>query len=219
MLHHIQRSVIDVLAGMETARYGDLKPADLDGNQFTYHLKQLVSAKLVVQNDDGTYSLTKSGRSYLVHRYEDEAESAHTIFLLVVRSGDKLLLRKRLVQPALGHVGFIHGEPLASEPLEQTIRDRFKLKTGLDTPDITIHASGLIRMTKSDEIESFSHAIIASMSLPSDDLPIGADATGENFWVTESELANVSDLLPSCVDIITLVSEGGSWFDWSYDVS
>src|SRR6476646_2791634 len=111
MLHHIQKSVIDVLASKDPAHYSDLKPADMDGNQFTYHLKQLLSDKLVQKNDDGTYSLTQKGRKYLVHRFEDPVESAHTVFLVVIRHADKVLLRERKVQPLQGYVGFIHGEP------------------------------------------------------------------------------------------------------------
>lgn len=217
MLHHIQKTVIDNLASKESARYGELKPSDMDGNQFTYHLKQLVIDKYVAQNEDGTYSLTKKGQDYLVRRYEDPEESAHSILLIVIRYGHKLLLRRRRVQPALGKVGFVHGEPLASEPLEQTVRERVQLKTGLDLDNIQTVGSGLVRMYRDNQIESFSHAIIVTANAKTDSLEILQDETGENFWVDEKELNAVENLIPSCHDILQLVENNSViWFDKTY---
>ncbi len=216
MLHHIQRAVIDVLASADPARYIDLKPSDLDGNQFTYHLKQLIADKLVVKNDDGMYSLTQKGRTYLVTRYENPDEMAHTIFLVVIRHGSQLLLRRRLVQPSLGAVGFLHGEPVVSQPLKESVMARIILKTGLTVTDITSHSSGLIRIFKDTKPESFSHAIIISAQAKSDKLGVIQDKTGENFWVKESELDTVKDLLPSCIDILATIDQKKHWFDLRY---
>ena len=220
MLHHIQRSIIDVLSSEESRRYGELKPADMDGNQFTYHLKQLIASKFVGQNDDGTYSLTAEGRTYLVHRYEELSDAAHTIFLMAITHGDNILLRKRLVQPSLGAVGFLHGEPTAPKPLTDSISERITSKTGLAARDIHIHSSGLIRIYRHDELQSFSHAIIVTAELDSEELPIAQDKTGENFWVSRHDLKAVPNLLPSCQDILQLLDQKNtSWFDLSYDES
>lgn len=217
MLHHIQKTVIDTLASKESARYGELKPSDMDGNQFTYHLKQLIVDKYVAQNEDGSYSLTKTGKTYLVHRFENPEDSAHTIFLVVIRFDDKILLRKRLVQPALGKVGFVHGEPLASQPLEQTVAERVRLKTGLEITNIVTHGSGLIRMYDGDQLESFSHAVILSASADTDVLPVQSDTTGENFWIAEADLSSVEGLIPSCIDILDLLqAHSHIWFDRQY---
>ncbi len=218
MIHHIQRSIINVLAHKDPARYADLKPEDLDGNKFTYHLKQVVSAKLVDQNDDGTYSLTPHGRAYLVHRYEDSNESAHTIFLVVLRHGDKLLLRRRLVQPSNGFAGFIHGEPVSTKPLEESVKTRILGKTGLEISNIKVHASGFITMVKGGQPESFSHAIIISADTSTDELPIVRDETGENFWINESDIDTTENLLQSCPDILKLVkTDAPGWFNWTYN--
>ncbi len=185
----------------------------MDGNQFAYHLKQLLGDKMIVKNDDGTYSLTSTGKSYLVHRYENQSDSAHTIFLVVIRNGNNILLRRRKVQPMLGWTGFVHGEPLAGESLDVTIRNRVKDKTGLDIDNFTVHGSGLIRMP-----ESFSHAIIASVETGSKELPIVEDETGMNFWA-EDTLETVDKLIPSSGDILEYINDTDRhWFDWSYDL-
>lgn len=218
MLHHIQRTIIDVLSSEETRRYAELKPADMDGNQFTYHLKQLVTSKLVTQNSDGTYSLTAAGRTYLVYRYEELGDSAHTIFLVIITCGNDILLRKRLVQPSLGAVGFIHGEPTATTSLVDSISKRVMAKTGSAIHDVQIRSSGLIRIFKEGEIQSFSHAIIATADAPSKDIPITRDETGENFWISRNDIGSVPHILPSCYAILDFLDqEHIPWFDLSYD--
>jgi hypothetical protein len=220
MLHHIQKSIINVLAATDPARYADLKPADMDGNQFTYHLKQLITDKLVTKNDDSTYSLTQKGRSYLIRRFENAEESAHSIFLVIIRHGDKVLLRERKVQPMNGYVGFVHGEPIASQPLDFTIRDRIKAKTGIeiDVDTITTHGSGLIRIIHDGQTQSFSHAIITEVTVETDDLPITEDGTGRNFWMHDDDAGPIKNL-PSNGDIFMYAKEPSwSWFDWTYEI-
>lgn len=220
MLHHVQKSIIDKLSTKDTARYAELKPDDMDGNQFTYHIKQLLSAKLIQRDDEGNYSLTKSGKTHLVYRYENPSNSAHTIFLVVIRCGEKLLLRKRLVQPMLGFSGFVHGEPSAEENLTDTIIARVKNKTGLQISDIKINSGGLIKISNNENIvESFSHAIIVTTEIDNVRLPISQDETGENFWINQKEIGSVENLLPSCQKILEMIDSGKNvWFDWSYTI-
>lgn len=209
-----------MLAHADPARYADLKPADMDGNQFTYHLKQLITNKLVTKNDDNTYSLTQKGRSYLIRRFENAEDSAHSIFLVIIRCGDKVLLRERKVQPMNGYVGFVHGEPIASEPLDFTIRERIKAKTGIeiDADTIMTHGSGLIRIIHNGQIQSFSHAIIAEVAVDNDELPIIEDQTGRNFWMHDDDTGPVKNL-PSNGDIFTYAKDPSwSWFDWTYEI-
>ena len=42
--HHIQRQIVYQLAFVDSLRFGELKPDDLDNKLFTYHLKKVVSA-------------------------------------------------------------------------------------------------------------------------------------------------------------------------------
>jgi len=219
MLHHIQKHIIDVLATVDPARYADLRPDDMDGNQFTYHLKQLITDRLVAKNEDGTYSLTQKGRTYLVTRYENPDEMAHTIFLVIVRHGGKLLLRERRVQPMLGYIGFVHGEPVVGKTLGESVRERVALKTGVDIEDIMVRGSGLIRIVKDGQPQSFSHAIIVQAVAGSGDLPITEDETGKNSWIPEDQLDSVAQLLPSCFDVLAFARDpAGGWFERTYDV-
>lgn len=202
MLHHIQKTVLDKLSTVESLRYGQIKPAELDGNTFGYHLKQLISESFVTKSTAGDYALTAKGRDYIVHRYEDPTKSAHTIFLLIIRRGDSYLVRRRKVQPFLGKIGFIHGEPEPGVSVTETARKRLYNKTGIDIP-LTVVGSALITQYLGEELHSYSHAIILN-GTASGDIAVTEDATGENLWV---ESLSGDTILPSCADI--------SQADWS----
>ncbi|HEV7952045.1 MAG TPA: hypothetical protein VGO98_01590 [Candidatus Saccharimonadales bacterium] len=214
MLHHIQKSILDNLATSESSRYSDLKPKDMDGNIFSYHLKLLVADHYALKNNDGSYTLTHKGKDYIVHRYEDALSRAHSIFLITIRRGDEWLMRERLVQPLLGMSGFIHGEPVASEPLLETATKRLKEKTGLSLP-LSIHSSGLIRILRNDNVESFSHAIIFTGET-NDTIITHEDRTGRNYWLATADMKK-DDILPSCSDIVALLSHKRySPFEFTY---
>lgn len=213
MIHHIQRTILDRLATSKNLRYSEIKPDDLDGNVFGYHLKSVMSDGYVEKNADGTYQLTSSGRNYIVHRYEDSSRSAHTIFLIVIRHGSSYLLRRRKVQPMLGYSGFIHGEPEPGMSVIEAATNRLRDKSNLDI-SLSIRGSALITQSLNDELQSYSHVVILYGETKSDNIKSG-DETGENFW---SEINAVDDLLPSCHDIIDLIESGDSWFEKSYDI-
>lgn len=216
MIHHIQRAILDRLATTNSARYGEIKPAELDGNSFTYHMKQLISDRYVLKNKDGSYALAPKGKDYIVHRYDGPALQAHSIFLIAIRRGDEWLMRERLVQPLLGMSGFVHGEPIATEPLIETATKRLQEKAGLNVP-LSIHSSGLIRISRDDTVESFSHAIILTGEADQD-ISITDDKTGRNYWVQASDLRK-SNILPSCTDIVALLSQDSVYpFEFIYRI-
>lgn len=216
MIHHIQKHIMDVLSTAHSCRYGQLKPADMDGNVFTYHLKQLLQDNYIDKSDDGDYALSGKGRDYIVHRYEDPLLQAHSILLIVVRRGDQWLMRERLVQPLLGMTGFVHGEPFAGTNVVAVAQQRLTDKTGIVTP-LTLHSSGLITMNRDDQTESYSHAIIL-YGETNDDITIHQDLTGRNSWMSLSEMSAI-DVLPSSFDIIDRIEHNFTLpFDVSYDI-
>jgi hypothetical protein len=214
MLHHIQKAILDTLATSQSSRYSDLKPKDMDGNIFSYHLKSLTSDHYVDKNEDGLYALSQKGKNYIVHRHENTLLHAHSIFLIAIKRGDEWLMRERLVQPLLGMSGFIHGEPIANEPILETAARRLHEKTGLCLT-LSVHGSGLISILRDGDVESFSHAIILTAET-NDDMTIYEDQTGRNYWLATTEL-RAATILPSCIDIIGQVARNDtSAFELSY---
>lgn len=215
MLHHIRRSILDKLAVAECLRYSELKPKHLDGNVFTYHLKGLIIDNLVEKNDAGNYFLTSTGRDYIVHRYEDSALSAHSIFLLVLKRQSEYLLRRRTVQPLIGYSGFIHGEPEVGVDIIKTASKRLQDKTGIEKVDLAIAGSALISQYRADELYSFSHAVIIN-GQTDQNIIVEDDHTGRNFW---ANVDGVDKLLPSCIDIIRMIDNKQTWLECSYKLA
>lgn len=187
----------------ERARFGELKPKGMDGNMFTYHLQQLIAQKYVVKNDDGTYELTPTGKAAGINiQLSGKAmlEQAHAILLLAVRDETGAwLLRKRLAQPNYGLVGFIHGEPVATEPAIESARAVLQRRTGL-TADFTVAGSGYIRIFKAGSLESFTAFTLLKAEIERKQMKT-ADETGENFWAPEPDF-NAPAMLPSMPDLV-----------------
>lgn len=211
MRHHIQRSILDKLATAPSRRYSELKPAELDGNTFVYHLKALITEGYVEKTAEGNYQLTVKGRDFIVRRYEDSAQSARVIYLLVIKNGSSYLLRKRNTQPLLGYTGFVHGEPEPSVDVVTSAQHRLLLKTGLTTP-LAIRGSALLTQYKNDELQSYSYAVILYGETNETSL-IAGDATGTNSW---RGLRDTPSLLPSCHDLVTMIERGDTWLEQTY---
>lgn len=205
---------MDTLATAESKRYGQLKPSDLDGNVFGYHLKSLLVDNYVSKTIDGHYTLTSKGKDYIVHRYENPLLQAHSIYLIALSQGDKWLLRERLIQPLIGMSGFVHGEPVPGESILETAQRRLTTKTGI-TANLRIHSSGLVAIMRGDKLESYSNTIIV-VGETSQDITIEKDETGRNYWLSAAELTS-KNVLPSCNDIVNRITgNDASSFDLSY---
>lgn len=216
MLHITQKNILDSLARAESCRYADLKPAHIDGNVFGYHLKRVITDKLVDKGDDGLYRLTELGRQYIITRYEDPLKSAHSILLIVLRRGEDYLIRERTIQPMLGTAGFVHGEPKLDLSAVEAAQLRLLDKTGIEST-LEVAASGLITIHKNSELESYSHAIVLTGESSTADIPIARDSTGINRWVHKSELSK-SHMIPSCTDILRILEQNKPWFELTYNL-
>lgn len=100
--HPIEKHILEVLGGVESARFISLRPPRTDTNLLTYHLKLLISRGLVSKRSDRYYIsqkgiyvssiTTKSGVSVL------DAVLVR-IGLVIQNSNGDILLEKRSSQP------------------------------------------------------------------------------------------------------------------------
>lgn len=217
--HNVQRQILRKLGFYERARFTDIKPPELENNAFQYHLKQLIAAKLIRKNEDGTYEITAEGKQEFIvsHLSRSELhEQAHAIFLCALRDGNKWLVAKRKVQPEIGLTGFVHSEPVAEEPLLVTARQRFRDKTGL-TADFTVKGAGYIRIFKDGELSSFVHATLLYAEGYEGTLQTEYH-TSSHEWMTPGELGHAT-AIPSMPLLIDLLDEKSSpFFDATYNL-
>lgn len=197
--HHLQRSIVYRLAFSPSLRFSELKPDLIENKLFTYHLKKVVSAKLVEKRSDGTYSLTAEGRR-LGTRVLDKRlaviDQPESVLLLAIRrqSDRAWLLYRRKTHPLIGKVGFMHSSPRADEPCELTATRECLEKTGIKATFRTL-GGGYFRIYRDMELESFTHFTL----LVSDDVKGTLqqnDEYAEYFWVENPDFAG-SDMLPN----------------------
>lgn len=217
--HHIQKQIITDLVECEFARYADLKPSNIEGNVFTYHLKNLITQKYIMKNDDGAYCLTNKGKLYGINssiKSKDLLEQAHSIILLYIRNKDRWLLRKRLVQPMHGKIGFIHGEPISEETIEETGKRILLTRTGLEG-DMTVKGSGYIMIQDDISMIAYSNFTLLEVNNLKGEM-IKLDSHGENMWLENPDF-NSSEMIPSMPDLVSAINSTGLFFmDKKYTV-
>lgn len=217
--HHLQKQIIAALVEAETARYADLKPKHIDGNTFTYHLHSLEKQKFIIKNSDGLYELTNKGKLYGINSSLKKAElfeQAHSIILLSIRDGNSWLLRKRLVQPLYGKIGFIHGEPVAGETILEAATRTLARRTDLEGT-FAVKGSGYICMNHADELVAYSHFTLVEVGDVRGKLK-EADSHGENIWLEQPDF-NSPDMIPSMPALAAELEKPGIFFvDLSYSL-
>ncbi|MGB3946163.1 MAG: hypothetical protein WBK76_05000 [Candidatus Saccharimonadales bacterium] len=197
--HHIQKSIVYDLAFAESLRFSDLKPDDMENKAFTYHLKKVVKAGLVVKQEDGTYSLTMKGRRVGKGALKKESrllDRAYSILLLAVRNieTDEWLLYKRQTQPLLGLTGFMQAQPVAEADASRTAQETCLEQTGIQT-EFTVQGHGYFRVYRKGELESFIHFTLLLGESPSGQLHETAESVGY-FWQRTPNFAH-PDMLPN----------------------
>src|SRR5918996_1637704 len=105
-MHYIQQKILHGLTHVDSARFSALRPSEIASNHFIYHLKQLIRDRLVLKNQDGSYSLTPAGKAYVDKVSFDgfRPRSQPKIVNLIAcqnRKGEYLLY-KRKHQPFIG---------------------------------------------------------------------------------------------------------------------
>lgn len=205
-------------------RFSELNPSGIDSNLYNYHLHQLISMHYVEKTEGNRYHLTETGKAEGVNwgmSLEQRLASAHSILLLYVQDKEgHLLLRKRTVHPMFGKIGFLHGEPTATESLETSAAVALKKRTGLQA-DFHVAGSGFIRILDGEHIESFVSFTMLCAVMDSRELLISSSETGENFWTDKSnpDLSH-PDMLPSMTDLAKLCSSHSNshfFFDKTYN--
>lgn len=195
--HHIQRQIVYQLAFADSLRFSELQPADLENKLFTYHLKKLVVAKLIVKLADGSYSLTSEGRRMgkgVLRREQKHVDRAYSILLLAIRRGDDWLIFKRHTHPLIGLSGFMQARPIADELATKTAMRTCKEQTNLDGR-FTVHGHGFFRMYRNDELESFINFTLLICTDTTGDL-VTRSEFGEYQWQASPDFLG-PDMLPN----------------------
>jgi ADP-ribose pyrophosphatase YjhB (NUDIX family) len=204
-MHRLQQHILSQLIHYPERRYADLKPDEVEGNLFMYHLRQLMAAGWVIKREDGKYELTPDGLRYaesLSLKTFSPRIQPRIVTLLVCRNEvGEVLLYRRHRQPLIGLSGFPYGKIHLGETILEAAGRELSEKTGL-AARLTHRGDGYITTYVGAEMVSqimfhlFEGTQIKGQLLRHVD--------GEAHWITEAEIAE-HKTLPSVIDLLRLL--------------
>jgi len=204
-MHRLQQHIFGLLINNPSLRYARLKPAEVEGNLFMYHLRALINQGWVHKRPDGQYELTPEGKRYadtLSLKTLTPRIQPRIVTLLAVRDDKgRWLLFRRKRHPMLGWVGFPYGKIHLGESVSEAAHRELKEKTGVEAK-LVHRGDGYITFYENAEAISqiFFHLFIGTN-------PHGSlkknPPSGTVFWGRLEDADNT--YMPSLADLAKLI--------------
>lgn len=199
-MHELQKQILKNLMLSKKAKYSTLKPPEIEGNLFSYHLKNLVTENLI-ELKAGFYYLTSKGKQHvdrISYTTLQTRVQPKIVTLIVLKEKGKYLLYERKRMPFINHIGFPYGKIHLEERILDAANRELLEKTGLEA---TLKHRGDVYITVHDEMELISHMLCHVFS--------GSKVSGELkkdevFWSKIEEFPK-SKLIPGVTQIKKLL--------------
>jgi len=211
-MHWIQRHILLKLTTNECAKYTELIPEGVEGNLFSYHLKQLWTEKLIQKRDE-TYSLTSTGKRKVANMSLASSKDIQTprVFAMVYieSSDDKICLFNWGRQPYLGHTSLPFDRVIYGTSVLETAEEALRNKTG-QSGELEFAGTASVIVNK-DEKPS-THYIAHIYRMKSNAALLASDGmTGKPFWEKITNYTD-NDLVYGTSEIIELLKTKKSPF-------
>lgn len=123
--HHVARGILMRLYTRSAAAYAELKPHELTGNAFNYHLRHVVAQGLVMQDGEGSYRLSATGRllmdSVSLESMRLKLRPVAGLMILVRAPNGHVLAYESKREPLRGTVGLPFGKLRLGDSLDATV--------------------------------------------------------------------------------------------------
>lgn len=214
-MHEIQKHILKKLSSVDKARYGELKPRTVEGNQFVYHLRTLMRNGYV-RNSGGVYSLASLGQQ-LVDRMSfktfKERIQPKVVSIIALKDGNEYLFYKRNRLPFLGRVGFPYGKIHLEERILDAAHRELLEKTNLRA---TLKHRGVVYLTVHNETELVVHMLCHVFTGTDPEGELRSDTTfGGCFWSSMKDIPEKS-LIPGVKQIIKHLERDKQFFFAEY---
>ena len=215
--HDIQKNILTRLTYMGEARFSDLKPPKVATNLFSYHVKLLERRGMIERTDEGGYTLSLLGLSY-IDRLNEDGEFAYQqpkmVTMFVIQNSDgNILLERRHKQPYIDTWTLPNGKlSIDDETLRDAAMNEIEKRTGLKHVIMRHAGDCYIRVSREEAPISVTFAHI--FAVESDDIVPAAD----QIQVHPRKLHTVA-LAPAVVPIVSRTFFSEPFFFEEFEVT
>lgn len=219
-MHRLQQHILYALATNERLRYARLKPDEVEGNSFMYHLRSLIKKGYIAHTDEW-YHLTSEGQLYVdqvsLKTFTPPLQPKIVILLVSRNEAGEVLLFKRNRHPLINKVGLPYGKIHANESIYEAAARELLKKTGYEA-SFAYHSTGSMKIHEGSELTSYIlFLIVIATQLKGTMLEIAS--AGKPIWGTIQDI-DPSDLIPSVRDILRIADQSSQskFEEISYDL-
>lgn len=207
-MHYIQQSILKKLLFSKSLKYSAMKPVDMEGSQFTFHLEQLIRENLVEKLDSGKYSLTLAGKNTANSIDFDSSspniQAKHSAVFCATRNDlSEVLIYTRLKNPFYGHKGFPTGKVQYGERIIDTAVREFTEETNLVGKPYLVGIRHYRVYFPKDILVEDKVMYVHRIDEPRGELK--SNQEGEFEWIKVSEAGKVTNPLPESKEFLDLV--------------
>lgn len=205
-MHWIQKHILRELSTSEVKRYKELKPPDIEGNMFMYHLSQLKKSGLIERTTVG-YQLTTAGKTYVssmsLQAAEQRKQPKIVVMLDCKNSKGQQLLFKWKRQPYFGLVSLPFSKLHFGHNTQEFARTELEFRSNLFGQPV-YRGDVYIKTLKEDEVVDHLLVHVFSTDKVTGSLVSKAPIIGEGFWGKISDYTS-DQLVPGFLEIVELL--------------
>lgn len=215
-LHFIQTKILRELLFIPHAKFSELNTVDIPNDHFTFHLKQLIRAGLIIKNEN-TYSLTPKGMEIAGRIDADQSivfqqpkVSVSITVLNKINGIDHVLILHRKRAPSAGKYAWYTTKVRMGELLSQSCERCLLTETGLKAQ---FDYAGLLHVIrKQDENYEIDVVLPHFKATQVQGELISETDEGENIWIPVEEIKNLENTLIGFRETLDAVIEDKPFF-------
>ncbi len=213
-MHWIQKHILQQLATHPSRRYIELKPNNIDGNLFMYHMQQLQKAKYI-DKQTKAYTLSENGKRFVsrmsLRQGAPLVQPKIVVMFVCQNANSEYLLFRWRRQPYYGLVSFpfskLHFGRTLADTLQEALFYKIQLSGQFD------HAGDIYLRVLDAKDNVAEHTLVHVYRVMGVHGTLGAydGLTGEPFWGMFKNIP-ASQQVPGFADIYQLVNSGAKGF-------
>lgn len=213
-MHWIQRDIFKKLTVSDGLRYKDLKPKDVDGNLFMYHLNQLIKEKLIQKNDK-LYVLTGEGKSFVAKmslaKGKETILPSNIVMIYMKNAKDELLLYRWSRQPYRNLVSLPFSRVRFGMSVFDAVEEVLFYKTNLKAKTKYL---GDIYLIVEEEGKAKRHNLVHIFAATDSSVELHTDGLTGAPLFSKIDRLKASETVPGLTEIVkTIESKKNSFFE------